>query len=396
MQTRKASRRQALPLLPALAANAAAQAFLLVVLPSLGRDLGFNPLETGVLLGSAALLLIVFAPIWGRISERAGRKPVLLAGLAGAALAPALMAIVIALRLEGTLERMPTLVLLFAVRAGQSLLSAGLLPAAQAWMADRTTPENRAEGMGLLGASYGVGGIIGAAFAFAVGGTHPVAALTGLAALVLFGLGLVHAKLTESREPAGAQPAPLARLAIRRIAPGLAVTFIGVAIYAVMQHVTALRLEDGMGLPRPEAISKGGAALMGAAIVMALAQTLGIGRLKRPPRQLMLIGAVTGMLSLAGVTLAPSPAVLLVSLFVMGGALGILLPGNLALISIRAGTTAQGRAAGVNAVAQGLAMTAGPVAGAALHRLSPLAPGIACTLVMLVALTICLRLREQS
>ena len=181
-----------------------------------------------------------------------------------------------------------------------------------------------------------------------------------------------------------------------RSAPGLAITFAGVVVYAVMQHVTALRLEDGMGLPRPEAVSKGGAALMGAAIVMALAQTVGIGRLQRPPRQLILAGAAIGTLSLAAVTLAMSPAMLLGSLFLMGGALGILLPGNLAMISIRAGAAAQGRAAGVNAVAQGLAMTAGPVAGAALHRLSPLAPGALSALVMFAALIICLRTRELS
>lgn len=396
MQAGKTVRRQAMPLLPALAANAAAQAFLLVVLPSLGRDLGFNPLETGALLGSAALFLIVFAPVWGRISERTGRKPVLLVGLAGAVLAPALMAAVIALRLDGALERMPALVLLFVVRAAQSLLSAGLLPAAQAWMADRTAPENRAEGMGLLGASYGVGGIVGAGFAFAVGGTHPVAALAGLAILVLLGLCLVYAMVADRPALSGSEAVPLARLDIRRIAPGLAITFIGVAVYAIMQHVTALRLEDGMGLARPEAISKGGAALMGAAIVMTLTQTVGIGRLKRPPRQLIRIGAAAGTLSLAGVTLATSPAMLLASLFLMGGALGILLPGNLALISIRAGATAQGRAAGVNAVAQGLAMTAGPVAGAALHRLSPLAPGALSAFAMLIALILCLRTRETS
>ncbi|ATN37354.1 hypothetical protein ACO34A_26675 (plasmid) [Rhizobium sp. ACO-34A] len=395
MHVRTSLRRQALPLLSALAANAAAQAFLLVALPSLGRDLGFDPLETGLLLGSAALLLIIFAPLWGRVSERAGRRPVLLVGVVGAALAPALMAAVIGLRLDGMLERMPTLVLLFAVRAGQSILSAGLLPSAQAWMADRTLPESRAEGMGLLGASYGVGGIVGAGFAFAVGGTYPLAALAGLALLNLLGLCLVHAAIHDGPAVSGPKATPLARLDIPRIAPGLAITFMGVAVYAVMQHVTALRFEDGMGLSRQDAISKGGAALMGAAIIMALAQTFGISRFKFPPRRLILMGAAAGTLSLAGVTLATSPAMLLASLFLMGGALGILLPGNLAMISIRAGAGAQGRAAGINAVAQGLAMTVGPIAGAMLHRLSAMAPGILSTVAMLFALIICLRTREK-
>ncbi len=387
---------QALPLLPALAANAAAQAFLLVTLPSLGRDLGFDPLETGALLGSAALFLIVFAPIWGRVSETTGRKPVLLIGLAGAALSPALMAVIIALRLDGTLERVPTLTLMFIVRVTQSLLSAGLLPAAQSWMADITTSHNRAEGMGLLGAFYGVGGIVGSAFAFAAGGTYPVAALACLAVFVLCGFGLVYAKLADQSVSPDERATLLPKLDIQRIAPGLAITIIGVAVYTIMQHVTTLRLEDGMGLPRAEAISKGGAALMGAAIAMACAQTFGIRQLKRTPRQLILLGAAAGVFSLAGVTFASSTALLLASLFLLGGALGILLPGNLAFISIRAGANAQGRAAGVNAVAQGFAMAVGPVAGAALHRLSPLAPGMLAAFLMFITLIICLRSGENS
>lgn len=396
MRTKKSFRLEVLPLLAALAANAAAQAFLLVLLPSLGRDLGFDALETGLLLSSAALFLVLFAPAWGKISERAGRKPVLLIGLAGAALGPLLIAIVISFRIDEALDRIPALILLFAARAAQSMLSAGLLPAAQAWMADRTAPENRAKGMGLLGASYGIGGILGAGLAFVVGGTHPLVALVSLAMLVLFGFGLVFAKVTDRTTSAMAQSLPYPHLDMRRIAPGLAITLIGVCVYAIMQHVTALRLEDSMDLSRPDAISSGGAALMGAAIVMALTQTFGIGKLRRPPHHLIRIGAAAGVLSLAGVTLATTPAALFASLLVLGGALGILLPGNLALISIKAGMNAQGRAAGVNAVAQGLAMAAGPVAGAALHRLSPLAPGAASVILMLAALIIGLGVREKS
>ncbi|WP_265975037.1 MFS transporter [Brucella intermedia] len=396
MHANSSVRQLALPLLPALSANAACQAFLLVVLPSLGRDLGFTPLETGLLLGSAALLLIIFAPIWGGISEKTGRKRVILIGLAAAALASALMAAVIALRLNGILERVPTLMLLFIVRACQSMLGAGLLPAAQAWIADHTTPENRAVGMGLLGASYGVGGIIGAGAAFAVGGSHPIGALGGLTIFILLGFYQVYAAVFDRPEIANRDASPLARINIRSFMSNLSITFIGVAVYAIMQHVTALRLEDAMKLTRTEAISQAGAALMGAAITMVLAQTLGVAMLKSPPRQLILAGAGIGTLSLIAVTFAASPTVLLTALFLMGGALGILLPGNLALISIKAGIAAQGRAAGINAVAQGLAMAAGPVAGAALHRLSPQAPGYLSAIAMFVALIICLNTKGKS
>jgi len=83
----------------ALMANAAAQAFTLVVLPPLGRSLGFTDIQTGALLGLSALVLLIAAPIGGTLSESFGRKPVLLVALAAAAAGPALSALVIGFRL---------------------------------------------------------------------------------------------------------------------------------------------------------------------------------------------------------------------------------------------------------------------------------------------------------
>lgn len=91
---------------------------------------------------------------------------------------------------------------------------------------------------------------------------------------------------------------------------------------------------------------------------------------------------------MAGAIFAQQPITLMAALGVMGLALGMALPGNLGFLSLLAGPFAQGRAAGVNAVAQGLGMAAGPVAGAALHRISPLAPALACAAAMALALII--------
>lgn len=397
MTREKSFRIEALPLLGALAANAAAQSFILVVLPPLGRDLGFSPMETGLLLGLTALVLLISAPVWGHVSETRGRRFVLLAGLAGAALGPALMAAVIALRLDGALDQLPAFALLFAARTGQSLLAGGLLPAAQAWMSDRTTQERRAEGMGLLGASYGIGGIAGAGVAYALGGTAPTLALAGLAATVLVGFVLVRRSVFDRRRER-VEPGTPARLLplLRLVWPFLCVTFLGVAVYGIAQHVTALRLEDSFGFTRADAISRAGGALMGAALVMALVQTYGLRRLRLPPRRLALLGAGFAGAAMTGMVLATDATVLTIALLAMGAALGLLLPGNLAQLSLTAGQRAQGRAAGVNAVAQGLGMAAGPIAGAALHRLSPVAPSLAAAGMMATAALVILTTRREN
>lgn len=386
MSARVNFRIEALPVLLALAANAAAQSFLLVVLPSLGRDLGFSPLETGLLLGLAALILLIAAPIWGYVSERRGSRLVLHLGLVGATLGPALMSGVIGLRLSGGLDRVSTLALLFAIRVGQSSLAGGLLPAAQAWMADRTPPDRRAEGMGLLGASYGLGGIAGAGIAFAAGGAAPVSALAALAGGVALTLLFVWFTISDLSvmECADGPSASMGTL-LGRIWPCLIVTFLGVTVYGIMQHVTALRLEDSFALSRAEAVSQAGAALMVATIAMAATQTFGLRFIKLAPTMLVLIGASAAVAAMLGVALAANAFLLTIALVVMGAALGLLLPGNLAALSLIAGPAVQGRVAGVNAMAQGLGMTAGPIAGAMLHRFSPLAAAFAAMAAMTMA-----------
>ena len=151
-----------LALFAGLLGNAAGHAFLFVVLPPLGRRMGFADLQTGVLLSLGALALIVAAPAWGVVSEKRGRRPVLLIGFAGVALAFALLGLVVSLRLDGTITIAVAFALLLAVRVVQSLTSGGLLPAAQAYMADTTSADRRAGGMGRMAASFGLGSVVGA------------------------------------------------------------------------------------------------------------------------------------------------------------------------------------------------------------------------------------------
>lgn len=175
----------------ALFCNAVGQSFLNVVLPPLGRLLGFTDMETGTILSVSALLLILTAPIWGYASERIGRRPVLLLALSAAIVAPLLFALIIARSMDGTLATGLTLILLLSVRSLQTIASSGFLPASQAYIADTTPVERRAKGMGIIGAAYGFGAVAGAALAWLVAGRSVPAAFSFIGALS--GLALVYA-----------------------------------------------------------------------------------------------------------------------------------------------------------------------------------------------------------
>lgn len=118
------------------------------------KRLGASGFTFGLLLGVYAAAQFVFSPLLGRLSDRIGRRPVLLASVLGSMVAHMLL---------GAADLARSLLLLFVARALDGLTGANLA-AAQAYIADVTTPENRARGMGLLGAALGVGFVVGPCF----------------------------------------------------------------------------------------------------------------------------------------------------------------------------------------------------------------------------------------
>ncbi len=127
---------------------------IIPLIPSYIEHYGGQPWVGGALLACYSLMQFVCAPLWGRLSDRIGRRPVILAGLIGSA--SAFLAFGLA----------PNLAVLFIARVCAGALTAASLPTAQAYIADVTTPEKRSGGMALLGIAFG----LGFAFGPAVGG----------------------------------------------------------------------------------------------------------------------------------------------------------------------------------------------------------------------------------
>ncbi len=124
---------------------------IIPVLPFYARDLGANPTELGWLMAVYSAMQLIFSPVWGRISDNIGRKPVMMIGISGLALSFFLMAVA------------TDLWMLFVARIIGGILSSANMPTASAYVADITTPENRSKGMGIIGAAAGLGFIVGPA-----------------------------------------------------------------------------------------------------------------------------------------------------------------------------------------------------------------------------------------
>jgi len=213
---------------------------IIPLLPFYAESFGANAFTVGLLGTVYSLMQFVFSPVWGRLSDRVGRRPIILIGLAGSCASYMVLALA------------SSLALVFLGRIVGGIAGANI-PTAQAYIADVTTPENRARGMGLVGAAFGLGFIFGPAIGGILSHLGPAAPMW--VASVLCGLNLVAAAvlLPESRSARTERPG-LGRIealrrafADRRLILLLSLYFIVTAAFSGFEATFALFLERRFG-----------------------------------------------------------------------------------------------------------------------------------------------------
>ena len=169
-----------------------------IIIPHLAYyadELGANPLQIGGLLAIYSAAQLIFAPMWGRLSDRKGRKPLILIGLIGNAAA---------LILFGFSK---TLLWAFIARALSGAWSAAVLPTVMAYVADVTSEEERGKGMASMGAAMGLGFILGPAIGAVLSQHHTPFFLAGILSLAtfVFALMLLPESLKAANRDAGGE-----------------------------------------------------------------------------------------------------------------------------------------------------------------------------------------------
>lgn len=163
---------------------------VLPLLPRYGEHFEADGGTLGLLMASFSAMQFLFAPLWGRISDRVGRRPILILGLVGSTVFYGMFGFATSLGNEGIFLGIGALSWLFITRIGAGIAGA-TIPTAQAYIADITGPKERGKGMALIGAAFGIGftfgPLIGAAFVSAETGATPSAA-PGYVACVLSGI----------------------------------------------------------------------------------------------------------------------------------------------------------------------------------------------------------------
>jgi MFS family permease len=374
-----------------------------LVLPFLAeeaRDTFHTTAFVGTLLAAVySLMQFLFVPVWGRLSDRIGRRPVLLWSVAASALGMA--------GLGFGLVYGESVAILFAARIWSGIATANL-GTASAYIADVTSPEERARGMGLIGAAFGLGFILGPGIGGALAevtvhgrqGSVPCFVAAGLSALNLawVAFGLAESLPPEKRSSSTRSLTPLNVGAVREafarpgIGLGVLVNFLIVLAFTNLDQTFRFYTKDFFDMSRRETgIILAVVGIVAAGVQGGLMRTL---TKRYDESDLIRAGIFLQAVAFAGMTFAPmlgthGPGV--VALYVATALLavgnGVTQPTVSAYISRRSDPQSQGATLGTNQSFAALARVFGPACGGFLYETrGPRSPYEAAATGMVVAL----------
>ncbi|MEX2571125.1 MAG: MFS transporter [Gemmatimonadota bacterium] len=353
------------------------------LLPLYAEEFGASPVAVTWLVAVYSLMQFAVAPWWGQLSDRHGRRPILLIGLFGSGLSYLFFG------LAGTLGG------LFAARILAGVMGANI-GVAQAYVADVTNERERARGMGMIGAAFGLGFIFGPVIGGLLsqfGMSVPFFAASALA----FGNGLLAVvRLPESLgardRTAGGHSGFRARLRhFRKLTRSSDMGVLYLAFFLITFGFAALEATLSLWADRRWQLTPAGVAYVFAylGLVVTVVQGTLVGPLVKHlgERRLALVGAGAFAVGLATTPLAASPLGVAIGLAVLAFGQGTAVPAISALISQRAPSTEQGRLLGVSQSLSALGRVVGPIwGGIAFARIGIGAPYLSAALLAVLAM----------
>ena len=327
---------------------------IIPLLPFYAESFGANAFTVGMLGTVYSLMQFLFAPVWGRWSDRIGRRPIILLGLLGSCLAYLALALA------------DSLVLIFIARIIGGIAGANI-PTAQAYIADITTAENRTRGMGMIGAAFGMGFIFGPALGGVLSHLGPAAPMWFASMLCLGNFTAAWFLLPESRSHDASRPregriAMFRRSFTRpRLLMLLILYFVISAAFSGFEATFALFSARRFGFTT----STIGYLFAFIGVVLALVQGVLVGRVVRRVKEHRVIPAAVALIgiSIAALPFAYEVPALLLIVGTLAVGMGLYSPAMSSMVSRLSDVDEQGGVLGIAQSMASLGRIVGPAWG---------------------------------
>lgn len=367
---------------------------VLPLLPYYAEEFGASPLDVTLLIASFSAMQFIAVPVWGKISDRLGRRPFIIAGLFASSVSYLIFGLA------------TSLLMLFLSRIAAGA-AGGTISVAQAYVADSTGPEDRAHGMGMLGAASGLGILIGPAiggyfsqFGYAVPGfiAAGLCVVNGVAAILV----LPESPRRPARDRPGAAPAQagslrswFATLTSFPFGLLLAVYFLSIMSFTAMTSVLALYAERAHAM---DALDMG-IVFSTAGATTVVVRGLIVGWLARRfgERRIVQAGTVVLASSLVAIPFLPGELTMFALVPFWALATGLTFPSLASLVSQSSDTDSQGAMLGGQQVVGGIGRVLGPVwAGALFEAIGIRVPFYVAAALVAVAVALAAGLPEPA
>lgn len=355
------------------------------IIPFYMETLGAGGSELGLLVASYAVMRLFFAPLWGSLSDRVGRKPIMIIGIFGYGLTMVLFGLA------------TELWMLFVARMLSGILSSATSPTTMAYIGDSTSEEERGGGMGILGAAVGLGTIFGPALGGLLAGdslSTPffIAGGMSLLAMLLIAIFLPESLPKEDRQPIVKRiPIPEFRSWWQALNSP-----IGILLILVFLLTCGLMIFYGIfGLYALEKFGYGpeevGIVFMVVGLVSAVTQGLLTGPLTKRwgETPIIKIGMLGSAIALSLMALAGTYSTILITTGLFVFTTSILTPAVSSLTSKRAASQ-QGMAMGLSNSFMSLGRIAGPLWAGFVFDINLILPYLSGAVTMLIGFFISL------
>tara|TARA_B100001167_G_C16767697_1_gene305206 strand:+ start:254 stop:1498 length:1245 start_codon:yes stop_codon:yes gene_type:complete len=364
----------------------AGQSVVFITIPPLARDLGLTEIQTGTIFASSALAWMMFSPYWGRLSDKIGRKIVVLVGLLGCALSLILFSTALNMGTSNILFGWKLLIVLVFARMINGVLGSATRPSAGAWIADATGPNDRGAGYGRLNAGFSAGRIAGpalAGFLLLISYTLP---------FYIFSSGLLLVTFVLVRQPEGNKIVKrkkiesTLKLTDNSVWPFLIVAACMGICNAALVQTSSFYFQDVITPNASNPITFASIGFMLMAFGSLIGQLFIADRLRVSPGSLVRYGTLISGIFLLCISQSYSLTLIYISLFLVGLGQGTQSTGLAASISLSVGPEDQGKANGFMGMIMPIGHVISPLVAMPLYMVSPEYPYLLSGFAMLLTL----------